>query len=262
METDPIRQLEMRSGARVADLDMQIAASRGEESAELERTLRERQEQFVTNYLKRQTVEAAIIPGIGPAIKQRLREQGVVRAMDIDAARLGQVQGIGEGRTTALLEWRRKAEALARQTAPQSISKIEETLIRGRFYQRRFKLEQEKGKEQRKLQKEVAETRTRVAALLQAADQEIPAVQKRFDQRRDEIKMTYRERRAQIRAQSGGSDQGAAEQRTKLQQASADTQRDLTGLTAQRTSLEFRLRQYDRLEFGRYVRRVILPTSP
>ena len=162
------RSLEAKHAGYVVSVDNQIGGLRQLEENELQQTLKRRQQQFVASYMKRQTIDAAIIAGIGPAAKQALRKQGIVRAEDLEYGRLVQIEGIGDAKARVLMEWRRKAESLALQAAPQSLSKIEETLIRGRYFQRRFSLEQEKVKAQRRLAKEIAAAQEASAARLKA----------------------------------------------------------------------------------------------
>jgi len=262
LEAEAVAQLETRHKAHLTTLDQRIVALRQTETFELEKTLRQRQTQFVLSYLKRQTIEAAIITGIGPAVKQSLRQQGIVRATDIDAARLAQVQGVGDARATALLEWRRRIEALARQTAPQDLSKIEETLIRGRFYQRRFSIEQERGREQRKLQKAIEETHARFAFTQQSADQQQVKVRERFDRKREELRKRHRERRARLQAELADLDHQVAAEQASVQQEAHAVQQELAQLTAQRAVAELRLRQYEGIDFSSYVKRVIWVYQP
>ena len=258
LESAALQQLETQHKARLTEVDQQIGELRQAETAELQKILAQRQEQFVTSYLRRQTIEAAIITGIGPVVKQRLREHGLVRATDIDAARLAQVQGIGDGRATVLLDWRRRVEALARQTAPQSLSKVEETLIRGRFYQKRFSVEQEKGRAQRKLAKSVDETRARFAALLQAADQEQAAVHTKYNRKRDELRQRYRDQRSRLQSELADLDKQLVQQQAGLQQELASVQQELAQLNAQRAVAELRLRQFEGIDFSSYLKRVIM----
>jgi len=255
---DAVRRLQERNAARLANLDREIAGLHGAEDAELRQTLARRQQQFVADYMKRQTVEAAVIAGIGPTVKQTLRNYGIVRAMDLEARRLAQVEGIGEARARALLEWRRKAESLAAQTAPQSLSKVEETLIRARFYGRRFALEQEKSKAQQKLAKEIAEAQARTADQLKAADQEPQRLRQESAQQRDAIRARFGAARKQAGADLAALDQEIDGRQGAFDQEAAAEQVELASLNAQRAGIEYRLRRYDDLHFAAYVRRVLI----
>ncbi len=255
---DTVRKLEARHAAEIARLDQEIAGLRGAEDDELRRTLSERQQQFVASYMKRQTIEAAVIAGIGPNVKETLRKHGIVRAVDIEANRLAQVEGIGEARTRVLLEWRRKAESLAAQTSPQNLSVIEETLIRGRYFKRRFSLNQEKDKLANKLAKDVDAARQRTAEQIKAADEEPQRLRVEATQRRDAIRKRFQQQRGEMQTAIKTLDQEiAAVQRAMDQEADA-VQQELALLNAQRVAVESRLRRYEDLQFSAYVRRVVL----
>jgi hypothetical protein len=260
-EGEEVKRLEQQHAARLAALDQQIARLRSAEVDELQKTLAQRQEQFVASYLKRQTIAAAVIAGIGPGVKESLRKAGIVRAVDVDSRRLAVVPGIGDGRQNVLLEWRRKVEALARQAAPQSLSKIEEALIRGRYYQRRRKVEQEKGREQQKLAGRIATARKRVVDAVKAVDRQEPALREEHRQRQEEIRKRFRERRARLQAELADIEQQATESRAEIERKAHTIQQELARLSWQRTNLERQMDRYVELDFGNYVRRVLLNAS-
>ena len=254
---DAVRKLEAKHAAFASSMDTQIGGLRQLEENELQQTLKRRQQQFVASYMKRQTIDAAIIAGIGPAAKQALRKQGIVRAEDLEPGRLAQIEGIGDAKARVLLEWRRKAESLALQTAPQNLSKIEETLIRGRYFQRRFSLEQEKVKAQRRLAKEITEAQAATAARLKALDEEPAGLRKRAAQQRDELRKRHQAQRAEWQAKLQVLDNQAANNDGAVDQEVAVVRQELALLNSQRASIELRLRRYESLAFGSYVRRVV-----
>lgn len=252
-----VRKLEARHAERIAELDQEVAGLHQKTEDALHQALVERQQQFVQNYMKRQTIESAVIAGIGPNVKEALRKHGIVRAMDIDPQRLAQVEGIGEARLRVLLEWRRKAEHLAAQTAPQNLSLLDETLIRGRLLKRRLELEQEKAKLQGKLAKEVAEAQQRNAAQLKTADEEPQKLRAAAAQRRDEIRARFQQARKQVQADLAELDKQAVATQGALDSEADAVQQELAMLNAQRAAITASLRRYEGLQFGAYVRRVV-----
>ena len=254
---DTQRKLEAKHAGYVANVDNQIGGLRQLEENELQQTLKRRQLQFVSSYMKRQTIDAAIIAGIGPAAKQALRKQGITRAEDLEYGKLVQIEGIGDAKARVLMDWRRKAESLALQAAPQSLSKIEETLIRGRYFQRRFSLEQEKVKAQRRLLKEIAAAQEASAARLKALDQEPPAARTRAAQQRDVIRKRHQGQRGEWQAKLQVLDSQIASDAGAIDQEVTAVRQQLALLNAQRASIELRLRRYESLAFGSYLRRVM-----
>ena len=168
-----------------------------------------------------------------------------------------QIEGIGDAKARVLMDWRRKAESLALQTAPQSLSKIEETLIRGRYFQRRFSLEQEKVKAQRRLAKEIAALQEGSAARLKAIDQEPAAVRTRLAQQRDVIRKRHQAQRSEWQAKLQVLDSQISSDAGAIDQEVTAVRQELALLNAQRASIELRLRRYEALAFGSYMRRVM-----
>jgi hypothetical protein len=252
-----VRKLEAKHAAELAALDKEIAGLHQETDDALRRALLDRQQQFVQSYMKRQTIDAAVIAGIGPNVKDSLRKHGIVRAMDIDPQRLAQVEGIGEARLRVLLEWRRKAEHLAAQTAPQNLSLLDETLIRGRFLKRRLELEQDKGKLQGKLAREVAEAQQHTAEQLKAADEKPQKLRAAAAQKRDEIRQRFQQARKQVLADLAELDKQAAATQGALDSEADAVQQELAMLNAQRAAIAASLRRYEGLQFSAYVRRVV-----
>ena len=103
-EVEEIKADEHALAQRLAAHDAEIAGLPQAEHDDLQRRLRKQQDQFVANYLARQSVDVALITGIGPAVKQRLRQHGIVRANDVTPACLAAVPGIGEGRAAVILD--------------------------------------------------------------------------------------------------------------------------------------------------------------
>jgi hypothetical protein len=254
---EAVRKLQAKHAAYVVSMDKQIGGLRQLEENELQQTLKRRQQQFVASYMKRQTIDAAIIAGIGPAAKQALRKHGIVRAEDLESGRLAQIEGIGDAKARVLLEWRRKAESLALQAAPQNLSKIEETLIRGRYFQRRFSLEQEKVKAQRRLAKEIAAAQESSAARVKVLDLEPTSLRTRAAQQRDAVHKRYQAQRVEWQAKLQVLDSQIASDAGAVDQEVAAVRQELVLLNAQRASIELKLRKYESLAFSSYVRRVV-----
>lgn len=255
---EAVRKLEAQQAAQLAALDQQIGGLHQAEEGELRQALERRQKQFVADYMKRQTIEVAVIAGIGPSVKQMLHKQGIVRAMDLDAGRLAQVEGIGDARARVLLEWRRKVEALAAQTAPQSLSLVDETLIRGKFFQRRFSLEQEKGKTRNRLARDVAAAQASNVEQLKAADQEPQRLRGQAAQKRDEIRKSSQQGRDKVQAELAAVAKAIADQQAGGDQEAAAVQMELALLNAEAAGIHYRLRRYEGLHFGSYLRRVVV----
>ncbi len=256
-ETEEIKAAEQALTQKLAAIDAEIANLPQAERDELQRRLQKQQEQFVANYLGRQSVEVALITNIGPAVKQRLRQHGIVRASDVTPARLAAVPGIGENRAAVLLDWRRKVEALARQAAPQGLSLIEESFIKGRSIQRRLSLERDKVRSRQKLVESLEQLRQQYASRYQglpAQESEAQALHRRkleeTRQRRTAALQLLRQDRAPL-------DKATAAKRQEVADKLATVQRDLAQINWQLSNVERQLRQFEGIDFGSYLRQLL-----
>ncbi len=82
-----------------------------DEKKELATALQQMQAAYLASGLRNSRLEVATIPGIGPKMKERLRQNGIVAASDISYSRVSQIQGIGEAKAEQLSAWRKNIEA-------------------------------------------------------------------------------------------------------------------------------------------------------
>lgn len=157
-ETVTIQRIKTKYSEQIGDIDRQLAAIGQAETTARRKLLEQRRTQFVADFLGRQKIEKALIAGVGPGVKERLREHGIVRVYDVTAERLAGVPGIGAARAEVLLTWRRQIEALAWQGAPTRLDRRDERDIRRRHAQ----LQEQLGKEHEQLERKMAKKITRV----------------------------------------------------------------------------------------------------
>jgi DNA-binding helix-hairpin-helix protein with protein kinase domain len=115
------------------------------------------QEQHVSSYLGRASIQSAKIPGIGPGIAKSLIANGVMTAADFTGASYSGDQvmiklrngyyvhpkGVGEKKALALDSWRRTLEMQARATQPSRIPPTQAQAIRAKYVQQRQNLANE-----------------------------------------------------------------------------------------------------------------------
>ena len=262
-EAGEVQRAQEQLAAAQDQLRKETEALRQAEATDLQRALAKRQQQFVNDFIKRQTIETALITGIGPVVKQRLRDHGIVRAKDVEAQRLAKVPGIGEGRMDMLLNWRTQLEDLARQAAPQNLSKIEETFRRGKFLRRRLRIEKENIKLKQNgaakvdaVRRRYVERRKNLASAAQAADE-----QHRGEV--DEITRRQAGQRAALQQERALLDATADFHRGEAQDRAARLDQAIRQIAWQRAAIERQLVRYEGLEFGNYLKEImmIFPTS-
>ncbi|MFN3333762.1 MAG: hypothetical protein ACK47M_14745, partial [Caldilinea sp.] len=125
-ETLKVQQIETQFKERITDIDRRLAAIGQAETNARRKLLEERRRRFVAEFLQRQKIEKALISGIGPTVKERLKEHGIVRVTDVTAEQLAGVPGVGAARADLLLTWRQRVESLAWQGAPTRLDRNDE----------------------------------------------------------------------------------------------------------------------------------------
>jgi hypothetical protein len=146
-----------RLASRVQQLQKQRSSLQSSEDREAGNALRLLQDQHISSYLRRASIQAAIIPGIGPGIARSLAASGVITAADFSGASYsgGQVmiklrngyyvhpKGVGEKKAQALDSWRRTLEMQARATQPPRLPSSQAQVIKAKYAQQRQTLANE-----------------------------------------------------------------------------------------------------------------------
>src|SRR5207253_633707 len=96
---------------------------------------------YIALQLRSQTIDGAQIPGIGPALKSRLKASRIYSAADVSQHRVIQVPGIGSNKAASLVSWRTKEEFRAKGSLPVALPPGQESTIRARFDAERRGLE-------------------------------------------------------------------------------------------------------------------------
>jgi DNA-binding helix-hairpin-helix protein with protein kinase domain len=86
-------------------------------------------------------IDAANIPGVGPARKAALRSFGIETAADVDRSKVRQVRGFGEGLTSAVLDWRASCERRFVFNPATAVSAADKNTVAMKFGLRRVALE-------------------------------------------------------------------------------------------------------------------------
>ncbi|MDP2602107.1 MAG: hypothetical protein Q8S00_05885 [Deltaproteobacteria bacterium] len=148
-EADALRKIQSDVGKKDAALTQEIVRLTQDEATELTTLLKAQQKQHMLAYLRRFTLDATTISGVGPSFKLRLKIAGFQSAADIDAYRVQRVKGIGPSRAASLVAWRRSIESRAQVTMPQALSHSETTAIQTKYQSQRRPLEDERDRGRR-----------------------------------------------------------------------------------------------------------------
>lgn len=258
-ETLKVQQIEMHFKERITDIDRRLAAIGQAETNARRKLLEERRRRFVAEFLHRQKIEKALITGIGPAVKERLKEHGIVRVTDITAERLAGIPGIGATRADLLLTWRQRVESLAWQGAPTRLDRNDERAVHRHHARLHDQLHKERDRLERKLAKQLTAVHDKAACQTTRLAEEEAKLEDRHRRQVAEIRKRQRERTTVLLAERNEIDRQAETFLAEIEQMGSGLARRQQQLDAEQSALNALLAQRETLHFRTYLRRVFWP---
>ncbi len=258
-EAESIARIQADFRQRIAQVDQQLATLNQAEADDRKRLLQERRAHFVADFLKRQKIDKALIAGVGPGVKERLKARGIERVLDITPDRLAKVPGVGDARADVLLNWRRQVEALAWQAAPAKLDRKDDGAIRRRYTKLAGDLAKERKKLERKLDKRVSATRESYVQRANKAAEREKAIEERHRAKVAEAQSHFREKVRLLRVERQELDRQAAYFLGQVEQQAGRLKQEHAQLEWSRKSLASQLDRADAVDFPGYLRRVVVP---
>ena len=254
-----VQRIETSYRERIGDIDRQLAAIQQGEATAQRRLLEQRRQQFVADFLSRQKIEKALIVGIGPGVKERLKQYGIVRVTDVTAARLAGVAGIGAARADVLLIWRQRVEELAWQGAPTKLDRRDERDVHRHHEQLHARLGREREQLERKLAKKISKVREQAARRMTRLAEQETRLEERHRGQIAEMRKRHRERILALRSERIVVEKQSAGFLAVVEQEAHRLAQTQQRLERERTTLNTELERYARASFPGYVRSALLP---
>jgi hypothetical protein len=254
-----IQRIETRYHERIGDIDRQLGAIQQSETTAQRRLLEARRQEFVKDFLSRQKIEKALITGIGPGIKEQLKQHGVVRVTDVTAQRLATVPGIGAARADVLLTWRQRVEELAWQGAPTRLDRRDERDIHHQHERLHAQLTRERERLERKLTRKVTSVREQAARRATALTAQETRIEERHRAQVAELRKQHREQIAALRSERATVESQAAGFAAKVEREVRRLEQTQQRLDWEQTALTAELDRQPAADFPGYVRRAFLP---
>jgi DNA-binding helix-hairpin-helix protein with protein kinase domain len=117
----------------IKQLDARRDSIRASERNELDATLTALQADFVEQGMMNATIQSAQISGVGPKLKERLKQSGIQNALQVSAGRVETISGFGEAKVSAVLYWKQSVQSELDRTKPLKIHDDQEDQIRSRY---------------------------------------------------------------------------------------------------------------------------------
>ncbi|HAJ34250.1 MAG TPA: hypothetical protein DCL15_00965 [Chloroflexi bacterium] len=254
-----IQRLETHYHERIGDIDRQLGALQQSELAAQRRLLEQRRQKFVKDFLHRQKIEKALISGIGPGIKEQLRQHGIVRVTDVTAQRLATVPGVGAARADVLLSWRQRVEELAWQGAPTHLDRRDERTIHREHERLHARLTKARERLEGKLTRAVTAVREQTARRATTLATQETQIEERHRAQVATLRKRHREQVAALRTERAQVEQQAATFAAAMEQAISRLQQTQQRLEWEQATLTAELNHQPHADFPGYVRRALLP---
>ena len=167
--------------ARLRDEYSQLPEREKAEIANLHATAEARQKH---QFLERHFLDAASIPGVGPAKKATLRSFGIETAADVTWDKVISVKGFGEVLTRAVVDWRKACERRFVFNPNQAVTEADKNAVRVKIATRKRELENALSAgaaELQRLRQDMINKANMLSSALQAASQKLAQAQADLD---------------------------------------------------------------------------------
>jgi|SRR5579884_522711 len=257
-EEEALAQIRARRCPGLEAIDQEIEAVEKEQAERLARALQARQHDFLEMFLQEQSLWKAALPGIGRAVRLRLRVQGIGTAADIDTDVLQSLHWLAPPHQNALVAWRQDLEAKACSAMPHALSAEEALRITDPFERRRARLQARRDQRQARLTAEEAALRNQFRQEAEALDAQQSDAQARAARQSKSIQERYVPNYARIEQSLTDLEAAMAAQRRRIDDETDEAQQQLPSHHWQLTQLQRDLEPYQNLTFARYLRVLFL----
>ena len=100
---------------------------------EMKAILEKSQKSYIESGLAGSYIKDALIPSVGPRLRERLAEHRILTAAQIRNGKLSRVQGFGESKQQALISWRNTLRAKFESTKPIQLTDEQAEAIQGKY---------------------------------------------------------------------------------------------------------------------------------
>jgi DNA-binding helix-hairpin-helix protein with protein kinase domain len=114
-------------------LEERLAELGKAEADELEGALERLQNAHAAAGLKAIPFDHNAVPGIGAVLGDKLREHGILTALDIRHEALKRIPGIGDSKATSMVWWRESLESEIKKTQPTELPEDERQVISAKY---------------------------------------------------------------------------------------------------------------------------------
>jgi hypothetical protein len=255
-EAGELGALDGSAGRRISTLDAQISNSSQAEANEMASRLKKLQDDHVSNWLSRFSLQSALIPGVGPGFKARLMRAGIFTAADVDHRIFG-VPLIGPTRQAALTAWKGQLAAAAQRTIPTRLQPSEVAAISSKYSLQRSDLKLQRAAAHQQYTAAQAEIKARYALQRDAIGQEQAQTFSASQANIAAVRSSYSERCGFIERSQAELADGLKKTILEKDRSASEAQKQVLALRWQREKLRREVARFRNLTFGNYIKRLV-----
>jgi hypothetical protein len=254
-ELDALDQIGWQLQQSATTTIQRLNQSHSDEQAEQAQALTQLREGFVADYLRQHLIEHAVIEGIGPKLKERLKEAGIVSAADV-SPRIRGIEGIGHAKASQIEDWATlhgwEGEALAPKVLPP--------LARGAILTRYQSVRQSLTARQESAERLLAERRKKTCdegtARRAAVDKKSMALDEQHDRAYSKACQQFERDRQRLITEFNKLWPAAAKDLEEFKMARRKLAMNLASIRGDLLRLQKHLAQLAALTFGAYLKRM------
>jgi len=254
-QTGELQNVSNTLGQQLTSVNNKISALGSAESGEFNTTLAIQQNQYVISYLRNWSIDDASIPGIGASFKTRLRAVGVLTAAD--AGKMFYIKGFGPSRSAALAAWQQTLRARAQAKMPKALSQTESDAIRAKYSSQRNILEADRVRLDRQMKEAEGRIRDKFKNSLGLLDQEESVALTTTQSKSRSVQKEYRDRYQPLETIRRKLDEDLRRAVADIEEKLRVERKNLFALTWEQEKVRRRLREFSRITFSRYLKRVL-----
>jgi hypothetical protein len=187
-EADQLRQQQAKFNQIYGDLQKAFEKISQDETRAQSNLLARIQNAYIAAELKKYLIKDASIPGIGPKLKDLLRENGITNAADVSFDRVLNLPGFGDAKARAVSYWHLTTENRVKTTAP-TLTIEQEAAIREKHDRLRTQNRDQVKIEQQKHNTDLEQIRRDAAAQMKAEESQAEDLAREGLNLSDELKL-------------------------------------------------------------------------
>jgi PAS domain-containing protein len=257
LQQEEIRKIEVLfSSSQESRISAQINNLISAENNEIHIVLKNKQNNYIVNYLQQQDLASANLMGISSIMKATLQAYGITNADNVSLLNSQKIPGIGDARRNTLFGWRRMQEINAQNRMPNQLTPLELSRIQANYQSQRSSLEQQRKEEKVRIQNGEQAIRIEFNSKRQQCNQEEQQARSQVNSANESVKKFFREERIKVSEIRRVTDESFRDKLKKVRELEENVRKELQKSLHKRAAADREMNAFKDIRFSRYMMRV------